>query len=268
MNRSLWLKKIAVRLWPLRFFFAKLTRLPLVGWLFHKIFMRDDYLAYMPDEQVVTKKEKVVLPDVVVDHFIEKAAGLFIMDKCLCREGGKCEQYPVSLGCLFIGEAARDINPALGREVSVEEAKAFQRRVAAAGLINLVGKTRLDQIWLGVKPPERLLTVCHCCECCCLWTILPAASASITQILHKMDGVEIKAHPDNCRGCGNCQDVCFARAIHITDKRAVIDDSCRGCGRCVRECPHDALELVFAEGDVYAKCLTLIENVEQHVNVE
>jgi len=212
---------------------------------------------------VKNHREKVVIPGSVVEHFIQNASFRFIMNACICRKSNGCRNYPVDLGCLFMGEAARKINPLMGREVSVEEAKAFQKRVEEQGLINLIGKNRLDKIWLGVAPENRLLTVCHCCECCCLWNILPHLSPSTGKYLSKLDGVEVKITGD-CIGCGKCAQVCFARAISITNGKAYIGEECRGCGRCVSICPRAAISLSFEENELYLKC---IESIRGRVDV-
>lgn len=267
LGRPLWHRKLIVRIWPARHAVARMTRWPVTRWLIRRLLFEGDYLTFLPDEQAVQRREKVVLPGVVVDHFIEKASFRFLMDACICRDSSKCKQYPIDIGCLFLGEAARGINPALGRTVTVEEARALQHRSEGLGLINLVGKNRLDKVWLGVDPVERLLTICHCCECCCLWKLLPVVSDSIVNLVHKLEGVEV-AVASGCKGCGKCGRVCFVQAISYRDGKAVIDEKmCRGCGRCVLHCPEEAIELWFKESDYFQKCLTLIEKVEAVVDV-
>ncbi len=232
-----------------------------------KILFEGDYLTFLPSEDALKKNEKIALPGVVVDHFIEKSSYRFLMDACICRDASSCEKYPVDLGCLFMGEAARNINPSLGRSISVAEAKELQRRSEKAGLINLVGKNRLDKIWLGVDPVERLLTVCHCCECCCLWKMTTVLSDPIADMLHKMDGVEVKIS-GACRGCGTCLEHCFLGAISLENEKASINEEmCRGCGRCVLICPREAIELTFNQSDYFIKCLELIGKVEEIVDV-
>lgn len=235
-----------------------MAKLPGISWLVKRFFFDGDYLTYLPAKEAIKPREKVVLPGVVVDHFIEKAAYRFLMDTCICRESNGCAAYPHDIGCLFIGEAARGINPGLGREVTAEEARALQRRAESLGLVNLVGKNRIDTIWLGVSPGERLLTVCHCCECCCLWHILPDA-AGCGQVLHRLEGVQVRVE-DHCTGCGDCVPVCFVRAISVRDGSAVIGDQCRGCGRCVITCPHGAITLDFTRDDFFEECILRISS--------
>lgn len=266
-SRPLWHRTFLLKIWPLRFILAGLSRWPLVGWLIGQAFFNEDFIRFLPHRKAIRNKEKVVLPGIVVDHFIEKASFRFAMNKCICRDAGSCVSYPHDIGCLFIGEAARGINPALGREVSVAEAKMLQKKVEQAGLINLVGKNRLDKICLGVDPAERLLTVCHCCECCCLWKIITKASDSIAQKVHRMEGVEVSVN-GSCSGCGECVESCFVNAVTVTNGRALINDKmCRGCGRCVIKCRQEAVELFFSESDCFQKCVELISSLEERIDV-
>ncbi len=215
-------------------------------------------MKVLPSRWAVGKKEKVVLPGVVVDRFIENASYIFAMDACICRQANTCSNYPLEIGCLFIGEGARKINPGFGREIDAQEAKDLQRRAESAGLINLVGKNRLDKLYLGVHPAEQMLTVCHCCECCCLWQLLTVLPDSITERVKKMDGVEVVV-TGKCRGCGNCIQACFVHAISIENHTASINrDMCRGCGRCVLKCPEQAISLTFEKNAYFRKCLELI----------
>lgn len=57
-----------------------------------------------------------------------------------------------------------------------------------------------------------------------------------------------------CKGCGLCTKECPNQAIHILEKKAVIDDTCVNCGICSRVCPFQAVrrQEVAAPGAV--KC--------------
>ncbi len=197
----------------------------------------------VPVERRIDPVEQTVLPSVVVERFIERSGFRWLMNKCICRDTSSCSDFPIDMGCLFLGEAARDINPALGRPVTVEEALDHARRCREAGLVHLIGRNKLDTVWLGVGPGDRLLTLCHCCPCCCLWRMLPQLNDRIGAVVTRMPGVEV-AVSEWCIGCGACQeDVCFVDAIGEQDGRALISDRCRGCGLCVEVCPEDAIEL-------------------------
>ena len=67
---------------------------------------------------------QTVLPTDLVDLFIDRAHYHWIMNFCICREASGCRDYPIDMGCLFLGEAVLGIHPKLGRLVSREEALA------------------------------------------------------------------------------------------------------------------------------------------------
>ena len=233
--------------------------------------LRRDDLFYLPGDRVlislnqpVPRGENVLLPSHVVEHFIEAAGYHWIMDRCLCRDAEKCQDYPIDLGCLFLGESAAGINPKLGRRVTRDEALAHVRRCQEAGLVHLIGRNKLDTVWLGVGPGDRLLTICHCCPCCCLWRVLPDVRAEIGAGLMRMPGVVVRV-TERCVGCGECtQGTCFVDAIRLENGRAVIDPACRGCGRCVAVCPHGAIELVVEDDDYVEQA---IRRISAHVDV-
>ena len=114
-----------------------------------------------------------MLPSQIVHSFIEQANIHWVMNFCICREANDCENYPHEIGCLFLGEAAKKIDQRLGCLVTKEEAHQHIINASKAGLVHLIGRNKLDTIWLDVSPGEKLLTICNCCECCCLWKMLP-----------------------------------------------------------------------------------------------
>jgi len=251
MSRPLWFVQLVKKSYPSRFLLARATKLPIIGDIIDRWLFEGDDLLYLPQdrliriEQSIDMPQDVVLPSQMVDHFIEKATVHWIMDACICRDADQCTDYPIDMGCLFLGEAALDINPKLGRRVEKQDALEYVRRCREAGLVHLIGRHKLDTVWLGVGPGTKLLTICNCCPCCCLWRILPHVSSQISAKVTRMEGVSVTVS-DRCIGCETCtQDVCFADAIHMVGDRAVIDDACRGCGRCVDVCPHEAIELTL-----------------------
>jgi ferredoxin len=236
------------RLFPLRFFFAKFTKIPILGKLMDRMFFENDRIFYMPKDkliqinQSVNQDDSIVLPSEVLNYFIDKSKHHVVMNFCICRKSKDCEHYPQDLGCLFLGEAALNIDPKLGKRVTKEEAKVYVKKCREAGLVHLIGRNKLDSVWLKAKPPEKLLTICNCCECCCLWMMLPNLSKEISSKVTKLEGLEIEV-TDKCTGCGECVDICFVRAIKIVGRQAIINDNCRGCGRCVDNCRFNAIEM-------------------------
>jgi len=267
MGRPLWFVGLIKKTFPGRFLLAKLTRLPLLGGLVDRFLFWGDDIIYLPRDNVIhinqpiAAPEQMALPSQVVEHFIEQANYHWIMDVCICRDAAQCEHYPIELGCLFLGEAVLGINPRLGRLVTRDEALEHVRRCREAGLLHMIGRNKLDTVWLGVNPGHKLLTICNCCPCCCLWKMLPDLPPFIGDKVTRMPGVAVTV-TDRCVGCGTCtQDVCFADAIHLQDGRAVISDACRGCGRCVQVCPEAAIELTIDDDGFIADTIARISSL-------
>jgi len=252
MASPFWMRTLINKTFSQRFLFSKMTRYPVVGRIVEYLLFDGDDILYLPRDRVIPVNEGIdpesidtmPVPSMVLEHFVRSAGFIWKMDFCICRESNGCRDYPVDLGCLFIGEAARDISPGFGHQVGVEEALEHAARAREAGLVHMIGRNKLDSVWLNVGPPQKLLTICNCCPCCCLWGILPTINPRISSKIKRMPGISFHV-TDACVGCGTCvPDVCFVHAIHIVDRQAVIDqETCRGCGRCAEACPNHAIEI-------------------------
>jgi len=270
MARPLWFVNIIKKTFPNISFIAKLTRLPIIGRLIDKLLFEGDNIIYLTQDKVISvnvtveKQADMVLPSKILEYFIKKAKYHFIMDTCLCRESLECKDYPIDLGCLFMGKAILEINPQLGRRVSKEEALEHAKKCRDAGLVHLIGRNKLDKQWLGVKDGNKLLTVCNCDPCCCLWRIAPVLTPRISSKVTRMPGVKVSV-TDKCIGCGTCtKGVCFVDAIHLIEGKANINNHCKGCGRCVSICPQNAIELVLKDDKFIEKS---IERIDKLINI-
>ncbi len=258
MTGPYWMKTLINKTFSQRFFWSKLTRHPPFGRMVDKLLFEGDDILYLPKDRVVPIGETVdadhiqgtAVPSALLEHFIREAGFRWRMDFCICRDSSGCRDYPTDLGCLFLGEAARGINPKFGRPVGEAEALEHVARCREAGLVHLVGRNKLDSVWLNVGPSHRLLTICNCCPCCCLWKVLPTIDTRISRKVNRMPGVRLLV-TDKCVGCGTCtRGVCFVDAITLDGKRAVIDDArCRGCGRCADACPNGSVRLEIDRPD-------------------
>jgi NAD-dependent dihydropyrimidine dehydrogenase PreA subunit len=267
MSSPLWLVSLLKKAFAGRYLMARSTRAPIAGAVVDRMLFAGDDLFYLPDDQAVRRipigqavndPGSVVLPSQVVEHFIELAEYHWLMNTCICREAAHCKDYPIDLGCLFLGRAALGIDPRLGRQVTKQEALEHVRRCREAGLVHLIGRNKLDTMWLGIGPGDRLLTICNCCPCCCLWRVLPLMDERISHKVSRMDGVSVTVS-DRCSGCGACTDgVCFVDAIHLLDGHAVISDECRGCGRCVDVCQDGAIDVTVADSQFVARSIERI----------
>ncbi|MFX1278128.1 MAG: DUF362 domain-containing protein [Promethearchaeota archaeon] len=267
MPRPLWFVKILKKTFPNVKFIAKLTNLPILGTFFDFLLFRGDDIIYLPQDRVINLNKSLgeyreyVMPSQVLEHFINKAKNHWIMDFCICRSSMDCQDYPQELGCLFLGDSVLDINPQLGRLVSKEDALEHLKKCREAGLVQMIGKNRLDAQWLGVSSGDKLLSICNCDPCCCLWRVSSILVPKIGSKIKKMPGVVVRVN-DNCIGCGTClNDICFVSAITIKDNKAIISNQCRGCGRCVSVCPQNAIELLIDEERFIEKSIHELENI-------
>ena len=242
--------KIIKKLWPTRFATARAAYFGPVGRWIEKMFFQGDRMTQIPiNEDIQGAEQSIALPLSVLEEFVREASVRVIMHNCICRDNNCCADYPVHTGCVFLGEAAREINPGLGRQAGVEETLGHIRDAIRSGLVPFTGKNKLDTVWLGVGPGERLMTICFCCPCCCLYNVYPHLPAHMRDGVVRLEGLEVEVL-DGCTGCGRCETVCVSRAIEVRNARAVIDQGrCFGCGRCASGCPEGAVELRVTRRD-------------------
>jgi len=257
----------------LRFAGAEMTKWPIVGRLMERALFNGhrtgDALFYLPKDKVVIDQsiddqDSLVVPSIVVAHFIEEAKHVFLMGHCICREAANCQDYDHGIGCIFLGEAVLDINPKLGRLVDQETALTHVKRAREAGLVHLIGRDKIDAVWMGITPSTKLMTICNCCPCCCLFKFLPNLAPKLQKKIERMPGVHVEVS-DDCVGCGICaEDICFIDAIHVVDGKAVIQEDCRGCGNCAEVCPQDAIRVIIDREDYIEHA---IQRLSQAVDV-
>ncbi|MHA1914276.1 MAG: 4Fe-4S binding protein [Promethearchaeota archaeon] len=267
MARPLWFVKLLKKTFPNIKLIAKMTNLPVIGTIIDDLLFKDDDIIYLPQDKIIEidnplgEYDEFVLPSQILEHFINKAKHHWIMNFCICRSSMDCKDYPQDLGCLFLGEAVLDINPQLGKLVNKEEALDHLQRCRDAGLVHMVGKNKLDAQWLGVGPGEKLLSICNCDPCCCLWRVSSVVAPKIGSKIKKMAGVKIQV-TDKCIGCGTCaKGICFANAIQVVESKAIISNNCKGCGRCVDICPQKAIELLIEDSNYITNSINEIENI-------
>ena len=214
------------------------------------------------NEEVLTQ-ENMVLPVQVIDHFIERSGYRAIMNFCLCRDANTCKNYPIDLGCIFLGEAAKGIHPDIHRSATKEEAKAHVQRLSQAGLVYIAGKVSFDATLLGVGPDDKLLLICGCCPCCCIARALPFIPRELSDTYQRMPGVSVQIK-DTCIGCGECVEACIFEGVKLDGKRENITDSCRACGRCARVCPSDSIKISVTDDTFVQQTIDLLS---KHVDV-
>jgi len=218
-------------------------------------------MSWIPINKRIDGMDEIALSEKVLDTLIEKAKHRVIVNYCGCRAVSNCENYPQDIGCLMMGESALSIPKRFSREVNVADAKAHVRKAIESGLIPITGKARIDNDIFMIPDKGKLLTVCFCCECCCITRFMRhLPSEALDEIVRPVEGLTITV-TDDCIGCGKCVEKCFINAIEIVDNKAVISDQCRSCGRCALYCPAKAIKLSISEPDAAEKVVARIESV-------
>lgn len=248
MGRPSWQIKIITLFWPLKNLLARMVGWPILGRWMRRTF-KGDRATFIPVQVDVERPVSVALPGRIVEQLIQESSFRFILRECMCRSLEPCQHYPQNIGCLFLGEGAREIVSSLGREATVEEALAHHRKAVTLGLIPMVGNLRWDSLWLGVGKADQLLTICHCCDCCCyfrLYRFLPQETAAGLQ---KLAGLKVQVEQEKCDGCGICVERCFIKAMTLQRGKALPGKECRGCGRCAVICPKQAIKILLSSAD-------------------
>ena len=230
--------------------------------LFNKVVTKTlfdgDDMVVLPKDDVVRARritmdmdfedggESTVLPSDIVKDIIDRSSDIFIMNFCLCRKSNECDDFPRDRGCVFLGKGVHRIPEDFGHIATREEAKRYIDECTDLGLVHIIGRNKLDSIWLNTGHKRDLMTICNCCPCCCLWNMTRNISDEIGGVFKRLDGVSVSVDVDRCIGCGSCYEICFTKAISIVDGRCSLDQNmCRGCGRCVETCPTDCITLEF-----------------------
>ncbi len=243
MSRSSHIYEFVMKLWPLSKVAFKLGSQPFFSPFFRPIFSaRSNQAMMIPVNEVVHRDQSLALPYSLLPPLAEQASSRFIMSHCMCRRNEDCQAHPQEIGCLFLGDGAAQINPALGYTAGSHEARAHIDRAMSEGLVPLIAHTVFDSYLLGI-PYRRMLTICFCCDCCCVVRHgLRLGPPAFWDIVTRLPGLRLEVG-ETCVGCGICQEVCSVQAISMVDGRAAIGENCKGCGRCAETCPVGALTL-------------------------
>lgn len=235
-----------------RFKLASLTeRSVIFRNLVRRLFFEGDDIQVIPRNSSIEINhriqvpENVALPSEVLRRMILRSRYIFRMDFCICRVSSGCSSYPHDLGCLFLGPGAMRISEKVGRLISAEEALEHIERCQEAGLVHIIGRNRIDSVWLNSGPHDELLSVCSCCECCCLWKMTPLLSEDIASSITPMEGVELKREESSCVLCGRCEEACFTGAIAVGKELEHDARKCLICGRCAERCPEGAIKIIM-----------------------
>ena len=212
--------------------------------------------------------EDQILHYKVTEHFIKKAGTIVIMD-CPCRTTAGCQNHDVHLGCTYMGKGAAnmDLSKFPGAHIATkEEALELERKAFENGLVPHLGKFRGDAAHFGVLEYENeLMSICHCCPCCCIVSLAKYGPKEYKQMVHRMEGVEVRIDPEKCTGCGLCFKTCIYDGLRMKKDKAVIkQDNCMGCGRCEMKCPNGAVSVTI---DDFSRIDELVARFESRTDI-
>ena len=212
--------------------------------------------------------EDQILPHIVTEYFINKAGTILIMD-CPCRTANRCENHDVHLGCTWLGKGAGkiDLSKWPGAHIATKEEALDRERLAYNnGLVPHLGKFRSDAVLYKVLDYEdEFMSICHCCSCCCVVSLMKYGPSFIQETVKRMEGVEVRVINDTCIGCGECFKVCIYDGLKMKNNKAMIDqENCKGCGRCERVCSNGAISISI---DDYSHIDELIARFEERVDI-
>jgi len=206
---------------------------------------------HIPVNLRVGDYESEVIPLKLMDHFIEKA-GTIVLMQCPCRVGIDCKNHNKDLGCIWMGKGAANLDlknlprGVEGRYATKEEAKEHARAALKDGLVPGLGKLRSDSVAYNVLDFEdEFMNFCFCCSCCCVMAVVKYGNSDHKKYFKRMKGVTLITDPEKCNGCGNCFKVCIYNGLKLVKGKSVHTDDCIGCGRCEAVCPNGAISIIF-----------------------
>jgi UDP-glucose 4-epimerase len=249
-RRPAWWLTVLAKIWPITWISAKATTWPVLGPLIAKISLplfsgTNLNISYIPINEKGDPGKTSLLPVQVVEALINRSSHHAIIKRCTCRDARQCEEHPIQLGCLFLGEGAKAIDARIAYHVSADKAVDHLQKAVNDGLVPMVGRVKIDNYIWGVPDHGKLVTICFCCHCCCtILTSLKYFPKEASDSLVPLDGLHIETDVDLCDGCGICVDACPAEALRMDDTKVQHDsEKCKSCGRCISMCPKNAVSV-------------------------
>lgn len=227
-------------------FVAPYTKIPILGDAILNI-------AYMADRHhtagyslplnvdLSNKIEQSALPIELMKKVVKESSTRAIINTCMCRETFKCHDYPVDLGCLFIGKGAKTVvDNGIAHEATVEECYAHIDKAASLGLAGKAFWVEVEEYVWGIKDEDMqsFLEICFCCPCCCAAFTFDRKSGR--SALNQSVGWKATV-ADTCNLCGACIKACPTDNLSLGTSKVVVNSKCSGCGICINACKQKAL---------------------------
>jgi len=182
----------------------------------------------IPAQQAL--EAEFILPYDDIKSLILQAKWFQLID-CICRKQQdllgtrKCD-FPLK-ACLTFSVTERPMGQ---HNITQEEALKVLDQVEEVGLVHTVSNVA-----------RGIFYVCNCCGCCC------GLLRGINQFGIKHSVARANYHavvdPEQCNGCGICEDRCQVNACSVADVVTIDLTKCLGCGLCVTGCLSEAVTL-------------------------
>jgi electron transport complex protein RnfB len=196
----------------------------------------------IPIEQTLDHEQPIASYD-DLKQVIETIGGPIAVAECICRKGTDmlgtpCKKTELRESCFSFRTAAKVyIEKGLGREINKEEA------------LKILEKAQEDGLVLQPGNSQRPMNICTCCGCCC--GVLSHQNKLEEPAQFFATNYYAKVNPDDCIGCGTCEERCNMNAIHMEDAIAVVNLArCIGCGACVPTCTSEAIKLYKKDQEI------------------
>ena len=215
----------------------------------------------LPINRSLDKSDRIsksmVTPVDLVKKAVKESSYRIILDRCLCRDGFECKDYPRDLGCLMLGQACnRMVETGIARSITVEEALGFVDKASDLGLVSILGWAEFEAVAKGISDEEHTnyFEICFCCPCCCLGlrNYKNMHKSEHMRTIFRTIGWRAEG-AEACISCGKCVSICPMECISLDGDGISVGTGCVGCGLCSVNCPEDAIvmrELVPIKDDI------------------
>ena len=227
-----------------------LTKLPVFRKIVVKLYQPENNEgSYIPINTSLGTYENKLLPEKLIEYFINKTDHIYVLNACGCRLYHNCQDHEKFIGCMFLGKDTTNLKlgPERGRYITREEALNHVKKSIENGLVPVFGRAPIESVGLAVEDTGHFMSMCFCCPCCCInGKIAQSATSALYNAFSRMEGLTVEVNSENCIGCGACYEVCIFVGRNEVDGKAVIDqERCLGCGRCERVCQNDAITITI-----------------------
>ena len=198
-----------------------------------------------------SENKNMILPTDLLNRVIEESSYRIIMNRCICRDGFECTNFPRDFGCIMLGEACRNmVARGIARYASVEACQEHLERAREMGLVAICAWAEFETIVKGIPEDDHqnYFEICLCCSCCCLGIRNYKKMLQNEHMRTVFTSIGWRAKgTDACIGCGKCAEVCPMDAIEVGVDSISVENSCVGCGLCAAHCPKQAVVMEETE---------------------